>query len=100
MDNKQEINYYTPTLYDLREGFKFELQVYDEETDEYIDEWEQHEFDVRSGLDHDEYHTFTDGRVRAITEPISNVITFKDMSPEEVEEMIKSAGVFLKLSKK
>lgn len=62
--------YYTPTLNDLREGFKFELQVYDYDTDDYIDEWEQHEFDVRSGLGHDEYHTFTEGRVRALTQEV------------------------------
>lgn len=64
-----EQTYYVPELKDLREGFKFELQVYDEATDEYIDEWEEHEFDVRSGLGHDEYHTFTEGRVRALLHP-------------------------------
>lgn len=61
-----EQTYYVPELKDLREGFKFELQVYDEATDKYIDEWEEHTFDVRSGLGHDEYHTFTEGLVRAL----------------------------------
>lgn len=56
--------YYIPELNDLCEGFEFELQKYNEGTDEYIDSWIKHKFDVRSGLGHDDYHTFNDDRVR------------------------------------
>lgn len=59
-----EKKYYTPSLDDLREGYEFEYQVYEEEKDEYTDEWETMIFDSRAGLGHDMTHSFSDGRVR------------------------------------
>lgn len=61
---ESKTKYHIPKESELFEGYKFELQVYDYDTDEYKDEWEPQEFDIRAGLGHDEYHTFTEGRVR------------------------------------
>ena len=58
------MKYHIPKEEELFDGYEFELQVYDYKNYEYIDEWEKNVFDVRSGLEHDEYHTFTEGRVR------------------------------------
>ena len=63
-----EHTYYVPELKDLREGFKFELQVYDETTDE--------------------YHTFTEGRVRALDESL--VLPEPFYIPKEEKEDGKS----------
>lgn len=59
MENK----YYTPTIEELKEGFRYLQEIYDEEKDEYTGKYKVNIFDVRSGLGHDDYHTFTEGRV-------------------------------------
>lgn len=56
--------YYTPSLDDLVEGYEFEIQVYDEDKDEYKDEWRKEKFDVCCGLGYDNYATFCEGHVR------------------------------------
>lgn len=56
--------YFVPKLEDLREGYVYEYQEYDEEIDNYIDKWNKSIFDSRNGLGHDLEHTFREGKVR------------------------------------
>ena len=70
------MKYHIPKEEELFDGYEFELQVYDYKNYEYIDEWEKNVFDVRSGLGHDEYHTFTEGRVRVKKFELSDLAVF------------------------
>lgn len=56
--------YYIPEISELREGYEFEYQEYDEEKDQFKENWIKSKFDSRDGLDYDLAHQFADGSVR------------------------------------
>ncbi len=62
MENKEK--YYTPQIEELKEGFRYLSEIYNEEKDEYTGKYEVKFFSARSGIGHDDYCTFTEGRVK------------------------------------
>jgi hypothetical protein len=61
---EQFLNYYTPNREDFYEGYIYEEETYDENTDTWTGTWIKHTFDIRSGLGHDSNCALNEGHIR------------------------------------